>query len=109
VIEVASRRQRETVAGTYVAVWSLGSKATQALALGVCLPLLGLFGFDPRIENGPDQIAALRYTIALLPSACYLGAILIISRYGISKARLDRLRLAFDRRESRRIHLLPQQ
>jgi Na+/melibiose symporter-like transporter len=36
-------------------------------------------------------------------------AILIISRYGISKARLDRLRLAFDRRESRRIHVLPQQ
>ncbi len=101
VIEIASRRQRETVAGTYVAVWSLGSKTTQALALGICLPLLGLFGFDPRAENGPDQIAALRYTIGLLPSACYLGAILIISRYGISKARLDRLRRAFDRRDSR--------
>ena len=101
VIEIATRRQRETVAGTYVAVWSLGSKATQALALGVCLPLLGLFGFDPRTENGPDQIAALRYTIALLPSACYIGAILIISRYGISKARLDRLRQAFLRREGR--------
>jgi Na+/melibiose symporter-like transporter len=109
VIEIATLRQRETVAGTYVAVWSLGSKATQALALGVCLPLLGLFGFDPRIENGPDQIAALRYTIALLPSVCYLGAILIISRYGISKLRLDRLRRAFARRESRRVHALSQQ
>lgn len=101
VIEIATRRQRETVAGAYVAVWSLGSKTTQALAVGICLPLLGLFGFDPRIENGPDQIAALRYTIALLPSTCYLAAILIISRYAISKARLDRLRDAFRRRSSR--------
>ncbi len=109
VIEIATRRQRETVAGTYVAVWAFGSKATAALAVGVCLPLLGLFGFDPRIENGPEQIAALRYTIGLLPSVCYLGAILIISRYGISKARLDRLRRAFDRRESRGIHALAQQ
>ncbi len=101
VIEIATRRQRETVAGAYVAVWSLGSKTTQALAVGICLPLLGVFGFDPRAENGPDQIAALRYTIALLPSACYLAAILIISRYGISKVRLARLRQAFSRRESR--------
>jgi Na+/melibiose symporter-like transporter len=101
VIEIATRRHRETVAGAYMAIWSLGSKTTQALAVGISLPLLGLFGFDPRTENGPEQIAALRYAIALLPAACYIGAIAIIFRYRISKTRLDRLREAFLRRDRR--------
>ncbi|MCB1684660.1 MAG: MFS transporter, partial [Pseudomonadales bacterium] len=101
VIEIATRRRRETVAGSYMAVWSLGSKTTQALAVGISLPLLGLFGFDPRTENGPEQIDALRYAIGLLPSACYIGAILIIFRYRISRGRLDRLRQAFGRRDRR--------
>jgi Na+/melibiose symporter-like transporter len=101
VIDIATRRRRESVAGAYMAVWSLGAKTTQALALGISLPLLGLFGFDPRAENGPEEIAALRYTIGLLPSVCYLLAIAVIFRYPVSKMRLDRLRQAFDRRDRR--------
>ena len=107
VIEIATRRRRETVAGAYMAVWSLGAKTTQALAVGISLPLLGYFGFDPRAENGPEQIAALRYAIALLPSACYIAAIVIIYRYGVTRARLDRLRQAFGRREARRAAAKP--
>jgi Na+/melibiose symporter-like transporter len=102
VIDIATRRQRESIAGAYMAVWSLGSKTTQALAVGISLPLLGLFGFDPRVENGPDEIAAVRYAIGLLPSACYVMAILVIWRYPVTRERLDRLRLAFDRRDTRR-------
>ncbi len=102
VIDVAARRRGESTAGAYMAIWSLGSKTTQALALGISLPLLGLFGFDPRMENGPDEIDALRYAIALLPPACYLIAILVIYRYPISRTRLARLRAAFDRRDARR-------
>ena len=103
VIDIATRRQGESTAGAYMAIWSLGSKMTQALALGISLPLLGLFGFDPRVENGPDEIAALRYAISLLPPACYVLAIFVIYRYPISRNRLHRLRSAFDRREQRRV------
>lgn len=102
VIDIATRRGGESIAGAYMAVWSLGSKTTQALALGISLPLLGLFGFDPRAENGPEEIDALRYTISLLPPACYLMAIAVIYRYPISRQRLHRLRAAFDRRAARR-------
>jgi Na+/melibiose symporter-like transporter len=101
VIDIATRRRRESIAGAYMAVWSLGAKTTQALALGISLPLLGLFGFDPRAENGPEAIAALRYAIGLLPPAFYLLAIAVIYRYPVSKARLERLRQAFDRRDRR--------
>jgi Na+/melibiose symporter-like transporter len=101
VIDIATRRRRESIAGAYMAVWSLGAKTTQALALGISLPLLGLFGFDPRAANGPEEIAALRYAIGFLPSAFYLLAIAVIYRYPVSKARLERLRQAFDRRDRR--------
>jgi len=101
VIEIAARRSRDSIAGSYMAIWSLGSKTTQALAVGISLPLLGVFGFDPRAENGPDEINALRFAIALLPSTLYLAAIATIYRYPISKARLQRLRGAYQRRELR--------
>lgn len=101
VIEIATRRSRDNIAGSYMAVWSLGAKTTQALAVGISLPLLGLFGFDPRAENGADEINALRYTISLLPSLLYLLAIAIIVRYPISRTRLERLRHAYLRRDAR--------
>lgn len=101
VIEIATRRSRDNVAGAYMAVWSLGAKTTQALAVGISLPLLGLFGFDPRAENGPDEINALRIIIALMPSALYLIAIMTILRYPVSKLRLARLRRAYERRDER--------
>ncbi len=102
VIELAGRRSRDRIAGAYMAVWSLGAKTTQALALGISLPLLGFFGFDPRAENGPEEIDALRCTIALLPPSLYLAAMLTILRYPIGQARLERLRSAYDRRDARR-------
>ena len=102
VIEIASRRSRDSIAGAYMAIWSLGAKTTQALAVGISLPLLGLFGFDPRIDNAPESIDALRFTIALLPATLYLAAIATIYRYPITKARLERLRSAYDLRENRR-------
>lgn len=101
VIEIATRRRRDHIAGSYMAIWSLGSKMTQALAVGISLPLLGWFGFDPRIENGADEINALRFAIALLPPALYIAAMLTIYRYPINKSRLERLRQAFDRRDGR--------
>jgi len=101
VIEIATRRGRASITGAYVAIWSLGSKMTAALALGISLPLLGLFGFDPRITNTPEAIDALRYTISLLPPALYFCAVIVILRYPVTQERLERLRAAFDRRDKR--------
>lgn len=102
VIDIAARRGGASIAGAYMAIWSLGAKTTQALAVGITLPLLGWLGFDPRVENGPDEIDALRFVFALLPASFYLVAIATISRYPITKARLDRLHEAFDRRARRK-------
>ncbi len=102
VIEIASRRSGENIAGSYIAVWSLGQKMVAALALGLALPFLQLLGFDPNGNNGPEEIRALALVYVLPPWLFYFLSVLIIWRYPISSSRLMRIREAFERRDARR-------
>jgi GPH family glycoside/pentoside/hexuronide:cation symporter len=101
VIEVAARRSRENIAGSYIAIWSLGQKMVGALALGLALPFLQYMGFDPKGNNGPEQIEALALVYVIPPWIFYSMAILVIWRYPISSSRLSKIRAAFDRRDRR--------
>lgn len=103
VIEIASRRQGENVAGSYIAVWSLGQKMMPALALGTALPLLQYLGFDPATENSAEALTNLKLIYVLPPWLFYMLAVAFIWRYPISSSRLVRIREAFDRRDRRRM------
>ncbi len=102
VIEIAARKSGENVAGSYIAVWSLGQKMVAALALGLALPFLKLLGFDPGGNNGPEEIQALSFVYVLPPWLFYALAVAVIWRYPITSSRLVRLRMAFNRRDQRR-------
>ena len=102
VIEIASRRSGENIAGSYIAIWSLGQKMVGALAIGLALPVLQYLGFDPSGDNGPEQIRALSIVYVLPPWLFYAIAVAFIWRYPLSGERLIRLRVAFDRRDARR-------
>ena len=106
VIEIASRRSRENMAGSYIAIWSLGSKMVGALALGISLPLLQLLGFDPRGGNSAEEINILAFMYVVPPWIFYASAIFIIWRYPISASRLKKIRSAFIRRDQRREEVL---
>ena len=101
-IEIAGHRTGEHVAGAYMAVWSFGSKAAAAIAVGIALPLLKAFGFDPQADNGPEAIDALRYNLTVPTTLLYFLAIPIILRFPLSAERLVRMRGAFERRAERR-------
>jgi len=101
VIEIAARRSRENISGAYIAVWSLGQKLVAALALGLALPTLELFGFNPAAENSKAAINALAYIYVLPPWLFYALGVVIILRYPITSIRLEKLRLAFDKRDQR--------
>ena len=102
VIDVAAMRTGNHVAGSYMAVWSLGTKLFQAIAVGIALPLLSLVGgFDPNSENGPSELLALRLNITVIPMILYGAAVLVIWRYPLDADRLVRLREAFTRRRER--------
>ena len=47
VIDVDTARSGEQRSGLYFATWSLSTKLSLALGVGIIFPLLGLFGFDP--------------------------------------------------------------
>ena len=102
VIEIAARRSSENIAGSYIAIWSLGQKMVGALALGLALPFLQYMGFDPNGNNGPEEIQALALVYVIPPWIFYASAVLVIWRYPISSSRLSKIRAAFDRRDNRR-------
>lgn len=102
VIEIAARRSSENIAGSYIAVWSLGQKMVGALALGLALPFLQWLGFDPKGNNSVDEINALALVYTIPPWIFYACAVVIIWRYPISSPRLAKIRHAFDRRDARR-------
>jgi GPH family glycoside/pentoside/hexuronide:cation symporter len=102
VIEVAARRSGENIAGSYIAVWSLGQKMVAAVALGTALPFLQYLGFDPNAAAGPEQSQILSVVYVIPPWILYALAIAFIWRYPISGPRLERLREAFNRRDARR-------
>ena len=101
-IEIAGYRTGAHVAGSYMAVWSLGQKFFQALAVGMALPIVSYFGFDPRGENGPDELLALTLTLTIPPMLLYAASVFVIWRFPLSSERLVRLRKKFLRREERR-------
>ena len=102
VIEIASRRSGEDIAGSYIAVWSLGQKMVGALALGLALPLLQFLGFAADDNNSLESIRMLAYVYVLPPWLFYFLAVVVIWRYPISAPRLARIRARFDRRDARR-------
>jgi len=102
VIEIASRKTSENIAGSYIAIWSLGSKMVGALALGISLPLLEIMGFDPKGGNSPEEIQALAWLYVIPPWIFYATAVCFIWRYPISAARLEKIRAAFIHRDKRR-------
>ena len=85
-----------------MAVWSLGQKFFQAIAVGMALPIVSYFGFNPQGNNGPDELLALTLTLTIPPMLLYAGSVFVIWRFPLDEARLHRLRAALQRRAQRR-------
>ncbi len=102
-IEIAALRTGRHVAGSYMAVWSLGQKLFQAIAVGVALPAVSLFGFDPGGDNGAYELMALTLILTLPPMLLYAGSVGVIWRFPLNEQRLRRLRAGLLRRQERRI------
>lgn len=59
--------------GSYFGWWNAAAKLTLALAAGIALPLLGLFGYAPGSRD-PAALDALMWAYCLLPCALKLAA-----------------------------------
>lgn len=62
-------------AGQAFGIWNFSAKATLAIAAGVMLPVLQLYGYSPAGPNAPSALNALNISYALIPCGLKLCAI----------------------------------
>jgi Na+/melibiose symporter-like transporter len=78
VVQAGQARVPALAAGAYFGWWNFATKLNLALAAGLALPLLGLFGYAPGVrEAGALDVLTLAYCV--LP--CVLKAIAAVSLY----------------------------
>ncbi|WP_225008177.1 MFS transporter [Novosphingobium percolationis] len=85
--------------GLYYSVFSVSQKLGGAIAVGVALPLVSAFGFDPRgVVNTPDALRALILVFALGPALAHTLAALLVAGFPLdSKAHAEvRRKLAYE-------------
>jgi glycoside/pentoside/hexuronide:cation symporter, GPH family len=82
VIQRAGHGQR--LEGAYFGWWNFATKLNLALAAGVALPLLALFGYTPGARDA-DALQALTLAYCLLPCALKLVAAALLWRLWITK------------------------
>ena len=77
VIDADTAKSGEQRSGIYFAAWSLATKMSLALGVGIAFPLLGVFGFNPAPDatNAPDALFALAVVYAWVPIALKILAI----------------------------------
>jgi GPH family glycoside/pentoside/hexuronide:cation symporter len=84
--------------GRFIGVWSVVKKGSSAVGLGLALPLLDAFGYQPGKEQTHEVKLALRVLYCLIPCVCLFGAILISLAYPLSRARHQAVLEGIERR-----------
>jgi glycoside/pentoside/hexuronide:cation symporter, GPH family len=80
--------------GFYFAIWNMATKLAVALAVGIGFPLLELFGFSTKDDNGPTALIALAALYGLFPVLFKLGAVAVAWGHPIDAKRQREIRAA---------------
>ncbi|MGI9327372.1 MAG: MFS transporter [Pseudomonadales bacterium] len=103
VIDLDTLRSGEDRAAWFFAVWSFTGKLSMTIAGWLALRALDFAGFDPAlgVNNGADELFALKALYGLGPPVFLICACIIAWRYPITKARHQRLRETLARKRAR--------
>ncbi|WP_395336519.1 MFS transporter [Novosphingobium sp. BL-8H] len=103
VADVADLHRAETGedrVGLYYSVFSVSMKVGSALALGIALPLVSAFGFDPKAAtNTPEALNALLLVFALGPTLAHTLAAALVARFPLDASRHAEIRRQIQARE----------
>lgn len=80
--ELLSGKRRE---GRYLGIWAIIKKFSGALGIGIALPLLGMSGYVPNVEQTPKVLLLLRIFYVIIPVSCNFLAILVTLAYPINR------------------------
>ena len=98
VIDVDTAASGEQRSGLYFAAWSLSTKLSLALGVGIVFPLLGLFGFVPGGHNSDIALTALVSIYVWLPLALKLTAIALMWSFPLGEQEQAALRSEIESR-----------
>lgn len=90
VADIADKHRLETGeerAGLYFSVFSLAGKSASAAAIGIALPLVAWFGFDPKAASNPQgALDALLLVFALGPALAHALSAVLVARFPLDEA-----------------------
>ena len=102
VVDLDTLRNGEQRTAFLFSFMSMVRKVFEAMGVGLALPIISWAGFDPQSDhNSQAALFALLAMYCLVPLALWLGSILVISRYPITKERQIRLRSALEKKLAR--------
>ena len=82
--------------GLFFAVWSMATKLSLALAVGLAFPVLDLAGFSTDGDNAPGALIMLAVLYGLVPVIFKLIAIVLMRGYALTADRQQNLRKLLD-------------
>lgn len=100
VIDVDTAASGEQRSGSYFAAWSLATKLSLALGVGIVFPLLDLSGFRPGGENSEASLLALVSIYVWAPVMLKLTAISMMWNFPLGEAEQSDLRRTIEARRA---------
>lgn len=107
VVDVDTLRTGGRRAGLFFAAWSMATKASLALAVGIAFPSLDAFGFDPGGANTATALFALTVIYALFPCVLKAVAIAMMWNHPLSERRHRAVCHRIEARLRRRLSVIP--
>ncbi|CAD7337178.1 MFS transporter [Sphingomonadales bacterium 56] len=85
----------------FFSAFSLSSKAGMAVAVGIALPLVGWFGFNPQaVTNTPEALHGLLWVFALGPAIAHLISAALIHGFPLHEAQHSEIRRRLEERDA---------
>lgn len=100
VIDVDTAASGAQRSGLYFAAWSLATKLSLALGVGIVFPLLDRFDFVPGGDNGETALVALVSLYVWLPVMLKVVAIMLMWNFPLGEAEQRVLRSSIEARRS---------
>jgi GPH family glycoside/pentoside/hexuronide:cation symporter len=88
--------------GRFIGVWSVVKKGSSAVGMGLALPVLDFYGYQPGEEQTETVRLVLRVLYCLVPCACNFIAIGIALFYPLSRGRHEAVLEGIERRKDGR-------
>jgi Na+/melibiose symporter-like transporter len=102
VIDYDELHSGERKEGAYFAVWHLASKSATGISAALVGFLLAASGFEPNVEQSRSSLVAIRAMESGIPAAGFLGAMLVLLRFRLTREAHAQVRAQLDARATSR-------